>query len=167
MAKRPAKSRCETAQSSSAPPVSALEAHLGYWLRFVSNHVSHAFRKKVEASGATVSEWVVLRELYRAERTTAGELAQTLGMTKGAISKLIDRLEDKGLLKRVVREEDRRHQELELLAPGRRMVPKLAQLADENDAEFFGVLPSELREELLQVMQELVRIHGLKSVPLE
>ena len=26
--------------------VSELEAHLGYWLRFVSNHVSHSFQKK-------------------------------------------------------------------------------------------------------------------------
>ncbi|MEG2964613.1 MAG: MarR family transcriptional regulator, partial [Janthinobacterium sp.] len=43
--------------------VSELEAHLGYWLRFVSNHVSHSFQKKAEANGVTVSEWVVLREM--------------------------------------------------------------------------------------------------------
>jgi hypothetical protein len=29
------------------PEISAIEAHLGYWLRFVSNHVSHAFSLKV------------------------------------------------------------------------------------------------------------------------
>ncbi|MEI9903207.1 MAG: hypothetical protein WDN06_03970 [Asticcacaulis sp.] len=43
---------------------SHLEAHLGYWMRFVSNHVSQAFARKVEAHGVTVAEWVVLRELF-------------------------------------------------------------------------------------------------------
>ena len=38
--------------------VSALDAHLGYWLRAVSNHVSHAFKTKVERHGVTVAEWV-------------------------------------------------------------------------------------------------------------
>ena len=43
--------------------VSDLTAHLGYWLRYVSNHVSHAFARKVEARGVTVAEWVLLRQL--------------------------------------------------------------------------------------------------------
>ena len=30
------------------PTVSPLEAHLGYWMRFISNHVSHAFSRKLE-----------------------------------------------------------------------------------------------------------------------
>ena len=43
---------------------SDLETHLGYWLRFVSNHVSHAFSLKLQARDVTVAEWVVLRELF-------------------------------------------------------------------------------------------------------
>ena len=45
--------------------VSGLEDHLGYWLRYVSNQVSHAFSLKVAAREVTVAEWVTLRELYR------------------------------------------------------------------------------------------------------
>ena len=41
--------------------ISTLEDHAGYWLRFVSNHVSHAFMQKVEAKGVTVAEWARLR----------------------------------------------------------------------------------------------------------
>ena len=35
-------------------PVPELTAHLGYWLRFVSNHVSRAFARKVEAAYRTM-----------------------------------------------------------------------------------------------------------------
>ena len=51
--------------------LSSLESHLGYWLRYVSNHVSHAFSLKLAARGVTVAEWVVLRELYEARARRA------------------------------------------------------------------------------------------------
>ena len=53
-----------TGMKTPSSTVSHLEAHLGYWLRFVSNHVSHAFSRKLFARDVTVAEWVVLRELY-------------------------------------------------------------------------------------------------------
>ena len=43
---------------------SAPEAHLAYWLRFVSNHVSQAFGQKLQARDVTVAEWVLLRSLF-------------------------------------------------------------------------------------------------------
>ena len=61
----------------------------------MSNHVSHAFAIKLAGVGVTVAEWVVLRELYDAESAPSA-LAEQLGMTRGAISKLADRLIDKG-----------------------------------------------------------------------
>src|SRR5471030_1880569 len=100
--------------------VSELDAHLGYWLRFVSSHVSHAFRLKVEAQGVTVSEWVVLRETYRLGVTSPSALVQVLGL-----------------------------------------------LAARNDEEFFGHMPPPLRAEIRQAMQDIVRVHQLKSVPMD
>jgi len=148
-------------------PPSALEDHLGYWLRFVSNHVSHAFRRKVEASGVKVSEWVVLRALHGPEPVSPGALAQSLGMTKGAVSKLLDRLAARDLLTRTTSDVDRRQQRLALTPRGRALVPRLARLADENDREFFGHMPPQLRDELLRALQDLVRIHHLKAAPID
>ena len=89
-------------------PPSALEAHLGYWLRLVSNHVSHGFRLKVEKRGVTVAEWVVLRKLMDIGPSAPSHIAQALGMTRGAISKLDDRLADKGLIEIGASESDGR-----------------------------------------------------------
>lgn len=151
---------------SQSPP-SALEDHLGYWLRFVSNHVSHAFRRKLEAIDVKVSEWVVLRALYGAEGTTSGALVHSLGMTKGAVSKLLDRLAERGLVTRTTSAADRRHQALALTARGRALVPRLARLADENDREFFDHMPPQLRAAVLGAMREIVEIHHLKGAPVD
>ncbi|HUB25629.1 MAG TPA: MarR family transcriptional regulator, partial [Tepidisphaeraceae bacterium] len=94
--------------------VSELEKHLGYWLRFVSNHVSHAFMQKVEAKGVTVAEWAVMREMLEAGPVNPSQLAERLGMTRGAISKLIERLYHKEFVMRAGSNEDRRYQSVAL-----------------------------------------------------
>ncbi|MBL8583637.1 MAG: MarR family transcriptional regulator, partial [Rhizobiaceae bacterium] len=77
--------------TGSGPQVSALESHLGYWLRLVSNRVSHGFARKLAGREIIAAEWVVLRELHDSAAAPS-RLAERLGMTKGAISKLADRL---------------------------------------------------------------------------
>jgi MarR family transcriptional regulator, lower aerobic nicotinate degradation pathway regulator len=148
-------------------PVSPLEAHLGYWLRFVSNQVSHAFSLKLAARGVSAAEWVVLRQLYECEAMAPSVLAERIGMTRGAISKLVDRLEAKALVARTTSDEDRRYQALAITTKGRGLLPKLAALADENDAAFFGHLDAAEQESIKRVMREIVRRHGLKSVPVD
>ena len=149
------------------PSPNPLEAHVGYWLRFVSNHVSHAFKLKVGAHGITVAEWVVLRALFDADGVNPSEIAERLGMTRGAISKLVDRLVAKRLVTCNVEKGDRRFQSLLLTPPGRKLVPVLAELADHNDAEFFGPLTGQQRSALIALLKDIVRERGLKDVPID
>lgn len=146
---------------------SDMGAHLGYWLRYVSNHVSHAFALKVEAKGATVAEWAVMRSLYGGGPTAPSEVAARIGLTRGAISKLADRLVAKGFAERTQSETDRRYQALALTKKGRALVPVLAALADRNDAEFFGHMTKAERKALEEAMKDLVRRHGLRSMPVD
>jgi len=146
---------------------SGLQDHLGYWLRYVSNQVSHSFSLKLAARDVTVAEWVVLRELYDAEATAPSALADRLGMTRGAISKLADRLIGKKLLTRVSDEEDRRYHTLALSGTGRALVPELSALADQNDAEFFGHLAREDRTLVQRLMMDIVRRFSLRETPID
>ena len=151
----------------STRPASDLAAHLGYWLRYVSNHVSQAFARKVEAHGVTVAEWVLMRQLLEVEALAPSRLAECMGMTRGAVSKLADRLVAKSLLGRTADPEDGRAQTLSLTRAGRSIVPKLAALADANDAEFFDHLAPEDRAALLRILPGIVEKRGLKSLPVE
>jgi DNA-binding MarR family transcriptional regulator len=146
---------------------SDLTAHLGYWLRYVSNHVSQAFARKVEALGVTVAEWVLMRQLLEEKALAPSRLADRMGMTRGAISKLADRLIAKSMLVRVADPEDGRAQTLALTLAGRALVPKLAALADANDVEFFDHLATKDRVVLLRILKEIVAKRGLKSLPVD
>jgi DNA-binding MarR family transcriptional regulator len=149
----------------SGPQPAPLEAHLGFWLRFVSNHVSIRFQQLLEERGVSVTEWVALRTLWAQRKTTHGELIQALGMTKGAASKVASRLEEKRLAKRLMSEGHSREQVLVLTATGRALVPQLAALADANDEHFFRHLRAAERQALMNAMQALVKHHHLKQIP--
>jgi len=149
------------------PPVSGLKKHVGFWLRFVSNHVSHAFARKLLASGVTVAEWVVMREMFDDHETSPGVLAERIGMTRGGVSKLVDRLVNKKLVTRRDRSDDRRFQTIALTAAGRRLTPQLAALADQNDEEFFHPLSPGERAALIAIMKKLVDAQGLQTLPTE
>lgn len=151
----------------STPSASDLTAHLGYWLRFVSNHVSQAFARKVEAHGVTVAEWVLMRQLLEEEALAPSRLADRMGMTRGAITKLADRLIAKSLLTRKADPGDGRAQTLALTPKGRRLVPDLAALADANDAEFFDHLAEKDRAAIFRILREIVEKRGLKSLPVD
>ena len=147
--------------------VSDLKKHVGFWLRFVSNHVSHAFARKLLASRVTVAEWVVMREMFGDEETSPGVLAERIGMTRGGVSKVVDRLVTKKLITRRDRSDDRRFQSIALTVPGRRLIPQLAVLADQNDEEFFHPLSAGERAALIRTMKKLVEAHGLQTIPTE
>jgi DNA-binding MarR family transcriptional regulator len=150
-----------------ARPASNLTSHLGYWLRHVSNHVSHAFARKLESRDVTVAEWVVMRELYGADALAPSRLANKLSLTRGAISKLAERLIAKGLAIRASHVSDGRAHTLALTTKGRSLIPKLAVLADQNDAEFFDHLTSQERATVERVLKEIVKIRGLKAIPID
>ncbi len=150
---------------TSSESASRLEDHAGYWLRFVSNHVSQAFARKVEARGVTVAEWVLLREMLDAGATNPSRLAEALGMTRGTVSKLIERLIHKELVARTVSDQDRRFQSVALTPAGTELVPVLARLADENDREFFGHLNGDEAARLVGLLKDIVRRQGWKDIP--
>jgi DNA-binding MarR family transcriptional regulator len=145
------------------PVVPELTAHLGYWLRQVSNHVSHAFARKLAAKDVTVAEWAVMRALYGKPPMPPSKLADQMGLTRGAVSKLADRLIAKRLMTRQASPDDGRAQTIGLTARGTKFVPELAALADQNEAECFAHLSDDERGCLERILKATVVRLGLTS----
>ncbi len=150
-----------------SPAVSGLTAHLGYLLRLVSNHVSHAFARRLAAKNVTVAEWTFVRVLYDEEPVSPSALAKTMGLTRGAITKLADRLIAKGLVARKSDQKDRRAQTLRLTAKGERIAPDLAAIADENDAHWVGVLSGDERDALERLLKDMAARFAMTSLPID
>lgn len=151
----------------SRTPALALESHLGYWLRRVSNRVSAAFVRSLQTRHTSVAEWVLLLHLWERPGVTPGELAEALTMTRGAISKVVDKLEEKRWVASRVKPEDNRVLLLSLTAEGRRVLPELAKIADDNDTHFFACLDTDERATLRRLLEKLAGCHEIRDVPIE
>jgi DNA-binding MarR family transcriptional regulator len=145
---------------------SNLDSHLGYWLRMVSNSVTGTFACKLKAHDINIAEWVILQHLYEAGAGVPNEIAMRMNMTRGGVSKLVDKLTSRQLLQRTIDKDDRRYQSLILSAKGRALVPKLAALADKNDAEFFGHLKANERMALQNTLKTIASRRNLTSAPI-
>jgi len=147
--------------------ISALEAHLGFWMRRVSNNVSDSFVRSLKDQQASAAEWVLLRKLYERGEAIPKEMAESLGMTRGAISKIVDKLEAKGWISIKGTPSDRRIQVLSLTRSGRQVVPVMARIADQNDERFFRCLTTNERDVLRKLLAKLAKCNQIRNVPVE
>ncbi len=90
------------------------------------------------AYGLTYAQCAVLAALHHHETQCAGEMCRLLTYDRGAMSRMLDRLEDKGMIRRVRRAGERRMIALEITEEGERIVPKVK-------ATVSGVLSHQLR----------------------
>ena len=145
--------------------VPPLHVHFCYWLRRASNQVSQALSRKLEDKGITLAEWLVLRELYEGDLRPV-TLADKLGLTRGAISKLARRLERNLLITQQPASHNRRAQILAITDGGRIMVRVLASALDETDREFFDDLDPATRALILSTLREIAHRRGSRAAPM-
>ena len=153
--------------SQKTPDVPQLESHLGYLLRRVSSAVSGSFSRSLQEKQTSVAEWVLLRELDERGQTSPGELADSLGLTRGAVSKIVDKLDAKGWIQTEAKEGDSRFRLLSITRAGRRSLPVLAKIADQNDAGYFDCLTAGEKNTLRELLIKLADHNHIHDVPTE
>ncbi|MFC5497915.1 MarR family winged helix-turn-helix transcriptional regulator [Caenimonas terrae] len=95
------------------------EESVGYLMRRILNTVATEIEREMAPNGLTNAQWIPLFKLFMGPVSTVAELARECQLDAGAMTRLLDRLEAKGLLRRVRSCEDRRVVNLELTAEGR------------------------------------------------
>jgi MarR family transcriptional regulator, multiple antibiotic resistance protein MarR len=93
------------------------------------------------------AQWIVVMLLGDGAASTAAELCRTLIYDPGAMTRLLDRLEKKGVLRRVRTESDRRTVRLELTEEGAKLYPRIVQaLVQVFNRLLHGFTKSEVRQ---------------------
>jgi len=95
------------------------EDSVGLLMRRVLSSLAHEIEHQLEASDLTNAQWLPLLRLSMGHGSTVAELARGCELDAGAMTRLLDRLEAKGLCRRVRSVEDRRVVNIELTEEGR------------------------------------------------
>jgi DNA-binding MarR family transcriptional regulator len=112
---------------SSRPPTPACfyraagyttDESVGYLMKRVIMSITSAADRRLEPKGLTHAQWGPLFMLRRSRASTVAELARELNTDPGAMTRLLDRLECKGLCRRSRSTDDRRVVNIELTPEG-------------------------------------------------
>ena len=85
-----------------------LSRNFGFILNDVARLMRTTFDRRVKALGLTRSQWWVLNHLFRNDGVTQSELADILEVKKATLGRLLDRMEQKGWVRREGHAGDRR-----------------------------------------------------------
>lgn len=120
------------------------EESVGYLMKRVHASMVSLVDGRLAVHGLTSAQWGPLMRLKISGGATVAELSRWLQVDAGATTRLLDRLEKKGLCRRVRSTEDRRVVRIELTREGEKSIKEVpAVLADVMNAHLAGFTQSE------------------------
>ncbi len=109
-----------------------MEDNAGFLIKQVSNSMNRMLDQEMAPLDLTAMQWRPIILIFKGRADTPAELARLTGMDTGAMTRALDRLEAKGLLRRTRSQEDRRVVKIELTelgeAKAREIPPNIARV---------------------------------------
>ena len=131
----------------------------------VSEHLAGIYRERF---GLDIPEWRVMATVGPATvdptvGCTAQYIASSTRMHKTRVSRAIAHLEERGLMTRVTRSDDRREMELRLTKAGRRMYSELVPLALERECVLLACMTRDQLRAFTTALNCLETFLGLRK----
>lgn len=125
------------------------EESIGYLMHRIVSSLTQSIDRGTtgEPSSPTYPQWKPLHKLHKGQATTVAELARECQLDTGAMTRLLDRLEAKGLCRRVRSLADRRVVNIELTQEGHAAAQEVPHvLCRVLNQHLAGFSPGELAE---------------------
>lgn len=151
----PSSSRSEPVPAFFSPRRLRTERGLLHLLRRAQLAVAQLVNEETDSTGSTFPQWLPLHKIHQGAASTVAELARVCTVDTGAMTRMLDRLEAKGLCRRVRSQSDRRVVHIELTPAG---VVAAEHLPEVVSRVYNRVLAGFSAEEWARLQELLVRL---------
>ncbi len=131
-------------------------ASVGRLLGFASKASSKLSDRRLREYDLTVQQWIPLTALWRNSPLPESELAAYCRMSASSLNRLLDRMEDKRLIRRAKDKDDLRRNLVHLGSKGKKLSHLLDFYRDINGVMLKGMTAKE-SETLVKLLEKLVR----------
>ncbi len=133
------------------------EESIGYLMRRIMTAVGQSVELNMcEPGSPTFPQWVPLHKLHMRQAATVAELARECQLDNGAMTRLLDRLEAKGLCRRVRSVADRRVVNIELTDEGRIAAEQVPYILSRVQNEHLAGFSPEEWEQLKNFLRRIL-----------
>lgn len=131
----------------------------GHLIRRLHQQSTQVFVQQTQAEGfdLTPVQFAALDAIQAHPGTDQARVAELIAYDRATIGGVIDRLEQKGWIRRVVSERDRRARELSLTPEGRRIFDRLRPVVRRLQDEILQPLGAADRARFLKLARQVVR----------
>lgn len=133
-----------------------LNNSLGYLINNLSLSMKQQLDLKLKNKKVTVHQFGILLLISKKESLTQKEIANKTNGDEPATARLMNRLEEKGCIVRVVDSVDKRKRQVSLTNDGKRLLEELLPFAQEINSNLTSVLDQEEKETLLKLLNKMV-----------
>ena len=114
----------------------------GHLIRRLHQQSTQVFQANTQAAGfdLTSVQFAALDAISQQAGTDQASLAATIGFDRATIGGVIDRLESKGLVQRIVSAQDRRARQLQLTPEGKRLLTAVRPVVEALQADILAPL---------------------------
>jgi len=133
-------------------------AQLALVLYQIAQGIENLVRKHSEAEGLSSTQLRTLLFLSNAHPiySNIGSIARKFSITPATTTRVIDALEQKGLVERVRKEEDRRTVTVRLTEAGKKMIAKASGIGDELE-RFVKIISKDKQGALLEGLKQVLK----------
>jgi MarR family transcriptional regulator for hemolysin len=117
-----------------------MDIPLGRQLFLTHRAVHDELDRRLQAHGASLWNWVLLKEAASGERASQRELAEHMRIEPPTLVRHLDKLAEEGLVERRPDPDDRRVMRVVVTAAGTRRLAQLHEVVQAFDAELRGIL---------------------------
>ena len=135
-----------------------LDDYLLFLLAAASTAASAEFHAQARAAGLKVPEWRVLACLWDTDGQMVTQLAQLTLMEQSRLTRVVERLVERGLVERHGDDDDRRRVRVHLTDAGAALAGPLVRLAKSHEAWLLGELGTRDAAALKRALRKLNRV---------
>ena len=135
------------------------EGYLAALLAQASRLISAEFHAVVKACGFSVSEWRILATLTDSDGMSIGGVAQVSVTKQPTVTRLLDRMEEKGYVERYAHGTDRRITMVRITDSGREIVAGLIVQAREHERRVLEPFGLQRAETLKATLRRIIELH--------
>lgn len=121
-------------------------------------HLEHLYERLIAPLGLTMREWYALRALYDEDGLSASRLAGLVCRHPSSMTALLDRMEERGLLRRQVDADDRRSVRIFLCEGGRAYQARVEAVAAQLDRLVSELITPQQMETFMYVLGVLQNV---------
>lgn len=129
---------------------------IGYRIKLLSQLMSRKFQERLEPFGLTPFHWIVLCCLWEEDGLATCSIGERLQQVGGTITGVLDRMEERGLIRRERDARDRRIWRIWLTEAGKQLETVLPPLVVELREEAMKGMPDPERERFSQLLNQAI-----------